>query len=85
MHEAQESLVVDLRVHARDVAATFEDALQPQLHLLVEVKFLKVVDEAQRVDSSGCFFQLADESKAASSGFWYFSISLSSAADSKQK
>ena len=44
MHETQESLVVDLRVHARDVAATFEDALQPQLHLLVEVELLKVVD-----------------------------------------
>ena len=52
-YELHKTNVVDLSVHAADVPTTLEDPLQPQLHLLLVVELLQVVDDADAVQFLG--------------------------------
>lgn len=59
-HEIEESLIVYLRANTRYIASSSENPLQPQLQLLIEVEFLQVVDEADRVDPPRHFLEVSN-------------------------
>ena len=59
-HEIEESLIVYLRADTRYIASSSENPLQPQLQLLIEVEFLQVVDEADRVDPPRNFLKVSN-------------------------
>ena len=43
------SLEINLGVNTADVSSTFENPLQPQLHFLLHVEFLKVINDTDTI------------------------------------
>jgi len=62
-HKIEESLIIDFRPNTGDIASPSENPLQPQLQLFIEVKFLQIVDETDRIHPSCHFLKVSDISE----------------------
>lgn len=48
----QEPIMINVSPNTRNVSSSFEDTFKPKLHLLVKVKLLQVIDNAQRIHTA---------------------------------